>query len=127
MGSITDHPDIPSLVRQLGNLKASEIHDEAARESLSQAIRDASFALETPGESIQRIAYTVRLSVKCLVVLDTKKVGPIQSLQTTVAKIASDLELFETLAKQDGSVFGTRQLSEITKADELLLGTPIGC
>ena len=44
-----------------------------------------------------------------------------QSLQTTVARIGSDLNLFEILSKQDDSI-STRKLAEDTGADEMLLG-----
>ena len=59
MGSTNTCADISGLVKHLRDLEISELHDEAARKSLFEAARDVAFALETPGDSVQRIAYTV--------------------------------------------------------------------
>ncbi|KAK0511298.1 hypothetical protein JMJ35_005871 [Cladonia borealis] len=100
MGSTTK-VDIPSLIKQLNSLKPSDTKDPAARKSLYEAARRVAFALELPGDTIHRISHT--------------------SLQTTVARIGSDLHLFEILSKQDDST-STRKLAESTGADEMLLG-----
>ncbi|KAL2048481.1 hypothetical protein N7G274_000393 [Stereocaulon virgatum] len=102
MGSTVPNEDVSILVKQLSTIKASNIQDEAARKSLFEAARNATFALETPGDTIQRITHA--------------------SLQTTMARIASDLALFEILSREDNRVLNTKQLAEITTADEVLLG-----
>ncbi|KAL2052306.1 hypothetical protein ABVK25_007465 [Lepraria finkii] len=89
--------DVPGLVKQLRTLKSSDLQDEAGRQSLFEAVRTIAAALETPGDAVNRIAQT--------------------SLQTIAARTASDLNLFETLSKQDISVFYTTQLAETTKAE----------
>ena len=39
-----------------------------------------------------------------------------------MARIASDLKLFEILSKEDNRVLDTKQLAKTTTADEVLLG-----
>lgn len=53
--------DLSGLITRLENLKHAVPKEEATRKSLFDAARSLVFALETPGDSIQRIAYTVRL------------------------------------------------------------------
>lgn len=61
MSSTTSDPlEIAGLVKRLQGLKASDIHDEDTRKSLFEAARHVAFTLESPGDSIQRIAYIVR-------------------------------------------------------------------
>lgn len=59
MASTSANVDVSSIVRQLQTLKASDFQDEAARKSLFEAARDATFALETPGDTIHRITCAV--------------------------------------------------------------------
>ena len=62
MGTITsDEMNIAVLVKQLQGIKASDIKDEESRKALFEAVRNAAFTLESPGDSIQRITYIVRL------------------------------------------------------------------
>ena len=62
MGTTTsDETNIAALVKQLQGIKASDIKDEESRKALFEAARNAAFTLESPGDSIQRIAYIVRL------------------------------------------------------------------
>lgn len=103
MGSTaSDAPDVAGLVKQLRGLKPSDAQDEETRKSLFEAARNLAFTLESPGDSIQRIAYI--------------------SLQTTAARVASDLKLFEILSQKEGSTVSTKQLAETTNADQVLLG-----
>ena len=61
MGTTTsDGTNIATLVKQLQGIKASDIKDEESRKALFEAARNAAFTLESPGDSIQRIAYLVR-------------------------------------------------------------------
>lgn len=62
MSSLTSESDLSDLVTKLKNLNHAVPKDEATRKSLVDAARSLVFALETPGDSIQRIAYTVRLA-----------------------------------------------------------------
>jgi hypothetical protein len=59
MGSTAANVDVSALVKQLSTIKTSNIQDEAARKSLFEAARNATFALETPGDTIQRITHAV--------------------------------------------------------------------
>lgn len=52
--------EIDRLVNQLQGFKISDVPDEETRKSLFEAARDVALTLESPGDSIQRIAYTVR-------------------------------------------------------------------
>ena len=119
----SDPAEIAGLVTQLQRLKASDIHDEETRKSLFEAARNVAFALESPGDSIQRIAYIVwpPCPMRCTYV-EADYHAPTQSLQTTAARIASDLKLFEILSEKEGSAFSTKQLAETTEADQVLLG-----
>ena len=53
--------DPSNLITRLENLRHAVPKDEATRKRLFNATRNLVFALETPGESIQRIAYSVRI------------------------------------------------------------------
>lgn len=64
MGSTTAEKDVASLVKQLRAVKASDLQDEVARKSLFEAARNVMFALESPGDSVQRIAYIVSLALQ---------------------------------------------------------------
>ena len=61
MSSLTPDSDLPGLISKLETLKHAVPKEEATRRRLLDATRNLSFALETPGDSLQRIAYTVRL------------------------------------------------------------------
>ena len=54
--------DLSGFITRLENLKHAVPKEEATRKGLFDAARSLMFALETPGDSIQRIAYTVSLS-----------------------------------------------------------------
>ena len=61
MGTNTsDETNIAGLVKQLQGIKASDVKDEESRKALFEAARNAAFTLESPGDSVQRIAYIVR-------------------------------------------------------------------
>lgn len=56
----SDPADIAGLVERLRGFKTSDVYDEEIRKNLFEAARNVAFTLESPGDSIQRIAYTVR-------------------------------------------------------------------
>ena len=43
-------------------------------------------------------------------------------LQNAAACVASDIDIFEILAGRDGSALGTKELSSVTKANDVFLG-----
>lgn len=57
---IMSTPEVPQLVGQLNAVLQDLPKDEAARKALLEATRKAALALESPGDTIQRIAYLVR-------------------------------------------------------------------
>lgn len=59
MSSLVSDPDLSGLVTKLENLKHAVPDDQATRKRLFDAARSLAFALETPGDTIQRIAYSV--------------------------------------------------------------------
>ena len=61
MSSLPSDLDLSDLVSKLDILKHAPPKEEATRSSLLDAARNLIFALEAPGDTIQRIAYTVRL------------------------------------------------------------------
>lgn len=66
ISTTSEAADIAGLTKQLQDLKASAVQDEETRKSLFEAARNVAFALESPGDSIQRIAYIVRPKQKRL-------------------------------------------------------------
>lgn len=54
--------DVSSLIRQLDDFRYETLKDDATRKALSDAARGLAFAIETPGDTIQRIAFSVRVS-----------------------------------------------------------------
>lgn len=52
--------DVFQLVGQLNAVIKDLPNDEAARKALLEATRKAALALESPGDTIQRIAYLVQ-------------------------------------------------------------------
>ncbi|MCJ1376576.1 hypothetical protein MMC20_007819 [Loxospora ochrophaea] len=103
MASMTADIEVPSLIRQLKTLKLGDIKDEATRKSLLEAPQDAAVALETPKESIQRIA-------TCL----------LSNVQHTFTIEPAPPDIV-TPTRYD-SVFTTTELVEKSKADQVLLG-----
>ena len=61
MSSQNSKTDFSSLIQQLNALQHADINDDATRQALYGATRNLSLALEAPGDSIQRIAYSVSL------------------------------------------------------------------
>ena len=61
MSSQILHSDPSDLITSLENLRLAVPKDEATRKKLFDATRNLLFTLETPGDAIQRIAYSVRV------------------------------------------------------------------
>ena len=61
MASQILHSDPSDLITRLENLRHAVPKDEAIRKRLLETTRNLVFALEAPGDSIQRIAYSVRI------------------------------------------------------------------
>lgn len=61
MASQFSKNELLGLVKQLETLKHAVPEDEAIRKVLYDAARNLSLAIETPGDSIQRVAYSVCL------------------------------------------------------------------
>lgn len=60
MSAPTSDSDLSGLIARLENLTRAVPKEETTRKRLFDAARSLMYALETPGDSIQRIAYTVR-------------------------------------------------------------------
>ena len=60
MSTLSSPSDLVSLVKHLEALKHAVPEDEGMRKRLFDAARSLVFALEAPGDSVQRIAYAVR-------------------------------------------------------------------
>lgn len=108
--------DISSIIDQLKFFKTHVFENQANRKSLLEAARALVPALETPGDSIQRIAYIVScLQLRLSVMLSLIDLFAMQSLQLTAARIACDINLFEALTEKDGSSLSTQELVNKTK------------
>lgn len=92
--------DASALVEDLRNLlrKDSEQYD---RETLRETARKLSIALETPGETIQRISYLPLVTATC--------------------RIAIKLNLFNVLVKSHGPKSGEKLAEEINADHDLLI------
>lgn len=114
--------DIPALVGQLNALNSADFKDDAERKSLYEAARAATFTSEISEDSIHRIANAVRYShhTNRLDSLANTYLAK-QPVQTTAAKIAGDLGLFEIMGKQD-TPLATTDLADMTKSNSVLLG-----
>ena len=62
MESLSSSPDIAQLVSQLKSLREDTFQNDDERKELYNKLRDVSFRLEAPEESIKRIAYAVLCS-----------------------------------------------------------------
>ncbi|KAI4209668.1 MAG: hypothetical protein LQ351_007422 [Letrouitia transgressa] len=91
--------DVFQLVGQLNAVIKDLPNDEAARKALLEATRKAALALESPGDTIQRIAYL--------------------PLQLTIARVANDVDLFETIVHH--GIATTKQIAKEKCVDEVLL------
>ena len=61
MVTSTDDIHIPTLATQLNTLTTSNFENETDYKSLFEAAGTFALALETPEDSVQRIAYTIRI------------------------------------------------------------------
>lgn len=118
--------DIPALVGQLNALHPTDFKDDAERKSLYEAARAATFTSETSQDSIHRIVNAVRYPhhTNRLDSLANTYLAK-QSVQTTVAKIAGDLELIGIMGKiltKSDEPLPTAALAEFTISDSVLLG-----
>ncbi|KAL9045235.1 MAG: hypothetical protein Q9214_001696 [Letrouitia sp. 1 TL-2023] len=93
-------PDVHQLVGQLDALRKDPPKDKTARKALLEATRKAALALEAPGDTIQRIVYL--------------------PLQLTIARVANDIDLFETIVHH-GTVT-TEQIAKEKDVNEVLMG-----
>lgn len=60
-GSFTENPEVTALIAELKkNLSVNEPAGAATRRHLKETAEQLSLALETPGETVQRVAYYVR-------------------------------------------------------------------
>ena len=55
-------PDVraSALIAEMDDIRQSCVQDETKRKALYDAARALAFAIETPGDAINRIAYSVR-------------------------------------------------------------------
>lgn len=60
MSSQSLDTDVSSLIRQLIAFRHKDIKDEATRRILADAARGLAVAIETPRDTVQRIAFSVR-------------------------------------------------------------------
>nr|UZP47903.1 putative O-methyltransferase [Cladonia uncialis subsp. uncialis] len=110
---------VREVIHDLRMLKNDVPQDVALRRHLHVAIRELSLALETPLDTVRRIAFSVAtiLVQDLLAVLMLSRGQP---LQITVAKIANDLGIFGFLSRH-GSAMSTDELVLATKAEKEFL------
>lgn len=112
---------IQSLISQMEHLTSNVPADEKLRKNLYETSRKLALALESPTDSVKRIAFEVchpEFWMEKLIITDRN----IKPLQLAVAKVACNLNLFESI-NCSSSPMSAIDLSKITNADPLLLGT----
>ncbi|MCJ1243567.1 hypothetical protein MMC30_000764 [Trapelia coarctata] len=92
--------NVQKLISQLQAVKDQHIPDEALRKQLYDATREVGLALETPREGVERIFYA--------------------PLQLVMAKVASDMGIFELLAANEESSKSTFEFADVAGADPVL-------
>ena len=113
--------DLPRLISALKSLRSLPIPEGPLRKDLYDAMRALLPAIEEAQDTINRIAYTVAIQCRkgVLSILYVLR-KMIQPLQLTIAKVGSDLQIFEILSKSR-SPMSTVELSRATNADQILL------
>ncbi|KAK2834887.1 hypothetical protein FQN49_006813 [Arthroderma sp. PD_2] len=86
--------------------QAAEIQDDGLRRRLRDAGRKLSLAMESPGDTVHRIAYEFK------------------PMQLALAQVGVDIRLFEILSKSETSVFSSEALAEKTNVDVALMTFP---
>ncbi|KAL6715993.1 hypothetical protein ACLMJK_006955 [Lecanora helva] len=102
MSITSSENDTSALIEQIASFRQKNLKDAVIRQALYDAARKLSFEIETPGDAINRIAYS--------------------PLQNSVACTASDIGVFEILTSKEHAVVRTDELAVITKADASFLG-----
>jgi len=64
MASKTSKPDFSRLIAELKALKNDNLKDEEQRRELYASLKEASLAIETPLETVNRIVFAVCLQYK---------------------------------------------------------------
>lgn len=95
--------------------------DEAARKKILDGLRDLTYSIETPQDSVQRIIFYVSL----VVCIGTVAKGQ-QNFRLAAARIGMDLKLFDILAESPKALT-VSELSEKTGAAPLLLSRFMYC
>lgn len=99
--SATQNSEITALINSLREtLSANDPAAPTTRGHLKETAEKLSLALETPGETVQRVAY--------------------YPMRTTIVRIANRLQLFHILVESDVPVTG-KELAQNTGADHVLL------
>ena len=130
----TTLPDVPSLLAQIDNLGKSlstgSKQDVETRKKLRLAARDLNRAMEEPGDIVERVCFSVRISFSLTpfhltsVTVSAHTDDPIHQFMEEVSiRIAINLDLFNILVKS-GKPQTLVDLTKATGADAVLLGVP---
>ena len=104
---------ISSLIGEITSL--GQHIDAKSRQLLQKKVQDLSYALETPGDTVQRVAYLVGIPSK------TWTRWHRQPLRTAGVRTAMNLDLYKKLVDAgDGAT--PEELAKGTEADPKLLG-----
>ena len=113
-------PDLRKLVSTLQSLRSMSIPPSPLRKELYDAMRSLSPAIEEAQDTVNRIAYTVKIHAARILSLVLILRTMTQPLQLTIAKVGGDLQIFEILARSK-SPMTVVELSQITNVDQILL------
>ena len=108
------------LLEQLQSLRQNPPQDAESQRVLFNALRSSTFAVERPIDTVHRVAFTVRHFIRDHSQQEADRAMRLQSLQSTVTRIAIDLKLFNIL-KDSNEAKSVQQIARLSGADELLL------
>lgn len=117
--------EIASLISQIELTTSNIPQDEELRQKLYDATRKLNLALESPGDTIQRLVHLGSPAMVTIFWYNLRSANILQSSQPTCARLAYQLGIFNLLVRHGDQGMTVHELLEQTEADDMLLRTCI--